>query len=95
MTRFAIATIVLCSGLTARAQDPFPQFEKRIHKEGDKALPYRLLVPKGYKPETALPLVVWLHGSGETGVDNVSPLRALDKTFLADAEKCPAFVMVP
>jgi predicted esterase len=95
MTRFVIVVVALYSGATARAQDPFPQFEKRTHKEGDKSLSYRLLVPKAYKPGTALPLVVWLHGSGETGGDNVSPLRALDKTFLANAEKCPAFVLVP
>jgi predicted peptidase len=93
MTQLIIATVVLCSGTTA--QDPFPQFEKRVHKEGDKSLPYRLLVPKGYKPGAAYPLIVWLHGSGETGADNTSPLRALDKTFLADPEKCPAFVLVP
>jgi predicted peptidase len=58
-------------------------------------LKYRLLVPKGYKKGTAWPLIVWLHGSGEKGNDNVSPLRAIDKTFLTDAAKCPAFVMVP
>ncbi len=95
MTRFAIAAVLLCSGMTARAQNQFPQFEKRVHKEGEKSLPYRLLVPRAYKPGTALPLVVWLHGSGEKGADNVSPLRALGKTFLTDAEKCPAFVLVP
>lgn len=95
MIRLVIVLGVLWYGVTAGVQDPFPQFEKRVHKEGGKSLPYRLLVPKAYTPGTALPLVVWLHGSGETGGDNVSPLRALDKTFLADAEKCPAFVMVP
>ncbi|MBN9518312.1 dienelactone hydrolase family protein [bacterium] len=95
MNRLAVVAVVLYCGTTAGAQDPFPQFEKRVHKDGAKALPYRLLVPKAYAPGTALPLVVWLHGSGETGGDNVAPLRALDKTVLADAEKCPAFVMVP
>lgn len=67
MIRLVIVLGVLCSGATARAQDPFPQFERRAHKEGEKSLPYRLLVPKAYKPGAALPLVVWLHGSGETG----------------------------
>ncbi len=96
MTRYALTATLLCLGVpTSNAQDPFPQFEKRTHKEGEKALPYRLLVPKGHKPGTALPLVVWLHGSGEKGTDNVSPLRALDGTVLADAGKRPAFVLVP
>jgi poly(3-hydroxybutyrate) depolymerase len=95
MIRFVSAVLLLCFGATVRAQDPFPQFEKRVHTEGEKKLPYRLLVPKAYKPGTVLPLIVWLHGSGEKGADNVAPLRALDKTVLADAEKCPAFVLVP
>lgn len=95
MKRFAVLLALFCGAMTARAQDPFPQFEARTYKEGDKTLKYRLLVPTSYKKGTALPLIVWLHGSGETGNDNTSPLRALDKTFLADAEKCQAFVMVP
>lgn len=90
-----VALLALCGPLAARADDPFPQFEARTHKDGDKALKYRLLVPKAYKKGTPLPLIVWLHGSGEKGTDNVSPLRGIDKTFLIDAAKCPAFVMVP
>jgi len=93
--RHAIIFVALCIASTAQAQNVFPQFEARTHREGDKALKYRLLVPMGYKPGTAWPLVIWLHGSGETGTDNLAPLRALERTFLADAEKCPAFVLVP
>jgi poly(3-hydroxybutyrate) depolymerase len=93
--RYAVILAALCTALTAHAQDRFPQFQARSHKEGDKALKYRLLVPKAYRPGTAWPLIVWLHGSGEAGADNTSPLRALDKTVLADDGKCPAFVLVP
>lgn len=46
-----IAILALC-GVTASAQDQFPQFEKRIHKDGAKSLPHRLLVPKAYKPSS-------------------------------------------
>jgi predicted esterase len=96
MKRYAVLIALFCGAQSARAQDPFPQFEARVYKEGkDRILKYRLLVPRSYQKGTALPLILWLHGSGETGSDNTSPLRALDKTFLADAEKCPAFVMVP
>src|SRR5262245_28405170 len=94
-TALVVAIVGLCVNRAA-AQDRFPQFEKRTFRDGDKQLPYRLLVPKAYAPGIACPLVVWLHGSGEKGGDNVAPLRAaLDKTFLADAETCPAFVLVP
>jgi predicted esterase len=96
MTRYALPALILFLVTSAaRAQDSFPQFEKRVHREGKTALPYRLLVPKAYQPGAACPLIVWLHGSGEKGTDNFAPLRALVNTPLADPEKCPAFVMVP
>jgi len=95
MKLYAVILAALCSALTANAQASFPQFEARSHNEGGKALKYRLLVPKKFQPGTSLPLIVWLHGSGEVGTDNTSPLRTLDGTFLANAETCRAFVMVP
>lgn len=94
MTRSALAAVVLAAGAApAPAQDPFPRFEKRVHREGDKTLSYRLLVPKGHTP--GMPLIVWLHGSGERGADNVAPLRALGGTVFPDPDTLRAFVMVP
>jgi hypothetical protein len=42
-----------CLASLAHAQEPkrtgsSPQFEMREHREGDKKLPYRLLLPRGY-----------------------------------------------
>ncbi len=37
------------------------------------SMPYRLFVPEGYDPEgPALPLILFLHGAGERGTDNLS-----------------------
>jgi len=98
MQRYAMAAgVFLLASLPALAQESanLHRLERRIHREGEKSLPYRLLIPKGYKPGNAWPLIVWLHGSGEKGTDNVSQVQPIERTFLADPEKCPAFVMVP
>jgi predicted peptidase len=89
------------SPASAPASSPTPvtygQFNARVHQEEGKSLPYQLLVPKGYAPDkdTAWPLIVWLHGSGENGTDNAAPMKSIAKTFLADGAKTPAFVLVP
>ena len=91
------AGTLLIATLNAIAQESprLGQFERRVHREGEQSLPYRLLIPKGFRAQTAWPLIVWLHGSGEKGADNVSQIWPIEMTFLADPEKCPAFVMVP
>jgi len=33
-------------------------------------MPYRLFLPPGYDPAVRYPLVLFLHGAGECGVDN-------------------------
>ena len=38
-------------------------------------LPYRLFVPAQQAAETKLPLVLFIHGSGELGTDNISQLQ--------------------
>lgn len=75
----------------------YGQFNARVHQEPGKSLPYQLLVPKAYAPESgkAWPLVVWLHGSGSKGTDNRVPIEGIAGTFLADGARTRAFVLVP
>lgn len=44
-----------------------------VHEHGGFALPYQLFVPAATAPG-GLPLVIWLHGSGEAGSDNAKQL---------------------
>src|SRR5215510_5031097 len=37
--------------------------------------PYAVFVPEKYDPKTAWPLVVFLHGSGESGTDGYLPTK--------------------
>lgn len=50
------------------------EFEKLIFTGSNGVnIPYRLKSTKTGKPE---PLVIWMHGAGEVGVDNVKPITA-------------------
>jgi predicted peptidase len=63
----------------------------------DQSFNYRLLVPKSLPPHRKCPLLVWLHGGGESGRDNMLSLRYLnivleDKKDLEDEK---LFILVP
>lgn len=58
---------------------------------------YRLLRPANVEPGQAYPLVLFLHGAGERGSDNLAQLKYLP-TWLAEPdlrERHPCFVVAP
>lgn len=95
LAAFLLSLPLAMSPTDAQTDSALPQFETRVHREGEKSLPYRLLIPQDYDKSKSWPLIIWLHGSGERGADNKTPVRNLARTFLSDREKCPALVMVP
>lgn len=73
-------------------------FEARIYTDVDgKTLSYRLLKPKNYGAAQRYPLVLFLHGAGERGSDNVAQLKHCVGLFTeaANREKFPCFVVAP
>jgi predicted peptidase len=64
--------------------------------EGQK-LPYRLLKPEKIEPGKRYPLVLFLHGLGERGTDNVRKLLWGAGEFAkpANRQKYPCFVVAP
>jgi predicted peptidase len=56
-------------------------------------LPYRLIKPA--KTEGKLPLVIFLHGAGERGDNNVAQLTHGVKAFVAAQAKFPHFLIAP
>lgn len=61
-------------------------------------LPYRLFVPRNYDAAKRYPLIVFLHGSGERGVDNQAQINANGPPRLASPEvqaEHPCFVLAP
>jgi predicted peptidase len=84
-----------------RSQDTVDGFLGRVHKSGRQSMPYRLYVPIPYDKNTTYPLVIWLHGGGSAGDDNLGQISRDNKlgthywTRKEHQEKHPAFVLVP
>lgn len=63
----------------------------------EAVLPYRLLLPENYSPDKKYPLLLFLHGAGERGTDNLSQLIHGSSLFLNSSfrKKYPAIVVFP
>jgi predicted peptidase len=64
-------------------------------------MPYRLFIPSSYDKSRSYPLVIWLHGGGSAGDDNLGQISLDNKlgthfwTRKENQEKHPAFVLAP
>jgi poly(3-hydroxybutyrate) depolymerase len=66
-------------------------------------LPYRLLVPPGYSASTRYPLILFMHGAGEAGTDNMVQLTAggntangaMELVSAANLATYPCFMLAP
>jgi predicted peptidase len=86
----------------AMGEDAIDGFIARIYRNRQgQTMPYRLFIPPGYKKSEAYPLVLWLHGAGGIGTDNLKQIvddqvpgtRIWTKP--ENLAKHPAFVVVP
>lgn len=81
---------------TTIAQD-FPEFDKLQYATANDTLLYRLLKPTETESGKRYPLVIFLHGSGERGNDNIVTLKHIAPLFLEEKNRkqYPCLVMVP
>ena len=77
-------------------------FEPHVHANArGERMPYRLFTPKHMVPGGKYPLVVFLHGAGGSGTDNLRQLQganvfgALTWTLPQHQTRHPAFVVAP
>jgi predicted peptidase len=83
---------------TAISDDPAQLFEPREYVgEDGKVLKYRLLKPLNYDPQKKYPLVIFLHGAGERGDDNLVQLVHGMRDFckLERRQANPCYVLAP
>jgi predicted peptidase len=76
---------------------PVNLFDKLLYVSKKDTLPYRLLKPVNPGAKEIFPLIIFLHGSGERGSDNVAQLKhisdlALDPKYRG---KYPCYVIAP
>jgi len=97
VARFVRMLSVLVVLGSAAAQDPAPEelFVRGQVTVGERAYPYRLLEPLAELRDVPRPLVVFLHGAGERGLDNELQLRWLpERLATAKARQAlPCFVL--
>lgn len=72
-------------------------YQKHWMVQNGDTLPYRLLLPENYDAAKTYPLVLFLHGRGESGTDNERQLANGAQVFLRDSirKKYPAIVVFP
>jgi predicted peptidase len=95
--------LLLLGGMTVTVEAESPnqlmqRFEAHVFTDAQgKTLPYRLLKPKNLDPTKSYPLVLFFHGAGERGTDNLAQIRNGAFFFATNSimEKYPCFVVAP
>lgn len=68
-----IISLLLCFVPAAKGQD-VAAYEAALHISKGDTLPYRILYPRNFDPSKKYPLLLFLHGAGERGNNNLAQL---------------------
>lgn len=81
----------------SQAQKPETAFEPRTFQDGDFTLPYRIFLPTDLKPGEKVPLVLFFHGAGERGDNNIRQLHHAIPGLFSYVQKnhIPAIILAP
>lgn len=93
---FAITCFLFPVFQAIQAQD-LEQYDYRKFIQSGDTLPYRVLLPLNYDTARAYPLLIFLHGRGESGNDNKKQLTHGARFFLVDSirKQYPAIIVFP
>lgn len=80
----------------AKGQD-VAAYEAALHISKGDTLPYRILYPRNFDPLKKYPLLLFLHGAGERGNDNLAQLMYGSRLLAQENSKAkyPAIVIFP
>jgi poly(3-hydroxybutyrate) depolymerase len=94
-----LVLVILSSNALFSQPDLVAKFGAGSYTFQSQVLPYRIFIPDNYQPSVRYPLVLCLHGSGESGTDNIAQLQANKMaTAWVDSPvqaKNPCFVIAP
>ncbi|HEX5270409.1 MAG TPA: dienelactone hydrolase family protein [Gemmataceae bacterium] len=95
---FGIGCLLALAAPSARAEDrPMTGFLDRVHKDADgKEAKYVLFVPKDYdaKADKSWPVILFLHGAGETQGGTKQPVEVGIGTAIKAHEKTFPFITI-
>lgn len=96
MKRFFLILFLLITATSSFAQD-YSLFEKYKFIQNGDTLPYRILFPENFDAKKFYPIVLFLHGRGESGNDNEKQLLHGAKLFLDknNRQQFPAIIVFP
>jgi predicted peptidase len=90
-----VKSLVLALALAASCS-PQSKFLERSVAAGGRTYRYRVWLPRGYTKLRRWPVILYLHGSGERGDDNVRQLAiALPPLLVRDPSRYRAIVVAP
>lgn len=95
LTTLLIVLFCIVNIANSFSQSSLFSFEKYVNTDGD-TLNYRQLI-SDYDPVSKYPLVIFLHGSGERGDDNIAQLKWGVQNFASDQnmKMHPSIVIAP
>ncbi len=99
ITRLGLLTLsvfTLACASASRGRLEERGFLFRELSSGGRTYPYAVYVPRGYNPSRPWPLVLFLHGMGESGSDGVRPIiQGIGSAIQWNSERWPAIVVFP
>ncbi len=90
-----LAAIVIIVAACSDRDAPTRGFEERTVNVGGLAHRYRVFVPESRNPDVPLPVMLYLHGSGVRGTDNVAQADAFAAAVAGVSEKIDFLVVLP
>ncbi|HEV3236430.1 MAG TPA: prolyl oligopeptidase family serine peptidase [Gemmataceae bacterium] len=92
-----VGLLLLSANKVSADDKPAHGFLDVIYKDADgKEAKYVVFVPKGYTGDKAYPLILFLHGSGETGTDGKKQAEVgLGKAIRAQEDSFPFIAVFP
>jgi predicted peptidase len=93
---WVVSLLILFSAANVHAADTATGFLDKTVSVGDATARYALYVPDNYDPAKVWPLIVFLHGKGEQGDDNLKQTEVgIGRAIRMNRDWFPALVLMP